>query len=81
MQARQLPLQGVQPQRWVMRICLKQLERLGILTTCIGMESQKACGAPIVLLSKNKLPRHLYGQFGEAPHVLFDRFLDEATCV
>ena len=64
-----------------MWIRLKQFERLGILTARVRVESQETCGSPVVLLGENELPRHLCRQFGETLHVLFDRFLDEATRV
>ena len=59
-----------------MRICLEQLKCLGVLTTRVGVASKEPCGAPIVLLGENELPRHLNGQFGEALYVLFDRLLE-----
>jgi len=64
-----------------MRICLEQFKCLGVLATCVRVVAKEPCGAPIVLLSENELPRHLNSQFGEALYVLINRLLDEATRV
>ena len=64
-----------------MGIGLKQFECLGVLPGDFRVAPQETCGAPVVLLGKNELPRHLCRQFGQALDVLFDRFLDESAGV
>lgn len=63
----------------MVRIGLKQLESLCVLSDRVGVALEKARGSTVVLLGKYELPRHSNRQFGQALDVLFDGFLDETA--
>ena len=64
-----------------MRIGFQQFECLGVLPGGVWMTLEKLRGAAVVLLGKDKLPRHSGGQLGEALDMLLNRFFDKPAGV